>query len=442
MRLNPDLHINASVLANRCLSCGFFGMGGFMKISLIIGGAFLALQLSGCAEALQGSPQDLGVVVSGEQASSSSESSNLPNEPTNPSPYRNQVALKNAIEVYSLHGNVLKLKVTFPVNGIIEYTPGENPENYDYVDSSGNTRRSSTGFSKIALVNVSQEDLPKFPLARIQELNNTARGLFVFASKLQEEIGRDVIQPLEPARPGSDFYEYFEASGKPKFSFSEKFKERFGAQLNKAVSRASQNQYDQAKWEAIYRELVLAADRTQVVSGQMMFVSQKFAKEASILFENNGSIQKIGAWSIAVTGTARRHGFENVPCAEFVSEVIRQAYTRAGYKVTADFNAERKNPLHWNNTAAVVNLATALYKAGWIPWESASYRPPSGAPMMHFLARSPGHAYLAAGDDGRFIVDNGSPRGRDLRKTTKKIIGMMYMHGVFFLPPGFVPQKW
>ena len=173
-----------------------------------------------------------------------------------------------------------------------------------------------------------------------------------------------------------------------------------------------------------------------------MFVSQAHAKRFSELFEAEGIIQSIGAWSIAVTGTARRHNFENVPCAEFVSEILRQAYQRAGFDVTKDFNEKKGNQLIWSNTAAVVNLANALAKAGWIPWEAAKFKPQLGVPMMHYLARSPGHAYFIGGDDGRIIVDNGSPRGRDLRRTSKKITDMMFMHGVFFLPPGIVPETW
>ena len=142
---------------------------------------------------------------------------------------------------------------------------------------------------------------------------------------------------------------------------------------------------------------------------------------------------------MAVKSTAVRHGFPNVPCAEFMSEMIRQSYKRAGYDFKEDFNNELGNYLIWNQTAAVVNLANALHKGGWIPWELSKYAPPAGAIMMHEQATSPGHTYMVAGDNGRFIVDNGSPAGRDLRKTSKKIIELMFKGGVFFLPPGIIP---
>ena len=58
-----------------------------------------------------------------------------------------------------------------------------------------------------------------------------------------------------------------------------------------------------------------------------------------------------------------------------------------------------------------------LAGAGWIPWDMADYRPPIGAIMMHGAGTTPGHTYISAGDDGRLIVDNGAPQGRDLRAT-------------------------
>jgi hypothetical protein len=89
-----------------------------------------------------------------------------------------------------------------------------------------------------------------------------------------------------------------------------------------------------------------------------------------------------------------------------------------------------------------VELANTLVKAGWIPWEAAYYKPMTGAIMAHFKATTPGHAYMAAGLDGRIIIDNGSPAGRQLYKTADKTIKIQYLTGVFFLPPGIIPAKW
>ncbi|MNL85016.1 hypothetical protein D3C87_2131790 [compost metagenome] len=61
---------------------------------------------------------------------------------------------------------------------------------------------------------------------------------------------------------------------------------------------------------------------------------------------------------------------------------------------------------------------------------------------MNGSGLTPGHTYIAAGDDGMIIVDNGAPQGRDLRKTTEKTISIMYQTGVFFLPPGITPATW
>jgi hypothetical protein len=71
-----------------------------------------------------------------------------------------------------------------------------------------------------------------------------------------------------------------------------------------------------------------------------------------------------------------------------------------------------------------------------------SFRPPVGAIIMHASARSPGHTYMSAGFDGRYIIDNGAPSGRDLSQTSEYAINLMYLHGAFFLPPGIQPVAW
>lgn len=121
---------------------------------------------------------------------------------------------------------------------------------------------------------------------------------------------------------------------------------------------------------------------------------------------------------------------------------MRQAYQRAGYRVTEDFSKAKGNELLWSNSAAVVNFSMALYKAGWIPWDSTIYRPIVGSFLMNGSGLTPGHTYISAGDDGMIIVDNGAPQGRDLRKTTEKTISIMFQTGVFFLPPGINPPMW
>jgi hypothetical protein len=65
-----------------------------------------------------------------------------------------------------------------------------------------------------------------------------------------------------------------------------------------------------------------------------------------------------------------------------------------------------------------------------------------GAVLMNGSGVSPGHTYISANDDGTIIVDNGAPQGRDLKKTSASIIGMMFQTGVFFLPPGINPSLW
>ena len=199
---------------------------------------------------------------------------------------------------------------------------------------------------------------------------------------------------------------------------------------------------DRVKWNAVYEELKTAGSREEKTPTSYLFTTVDLANKYTIAFETYGTTQPKGAWTMAVKSTAVRHGFPNVPCAEFMSEMIRQAYTRAGYDFKEDFNNARDNYLIWDKTAAVVNLANSLNKAGWVPWELSKYAPLTGAIMMHEQATSPGHTFMSAGDDGRFVLDNGSPAGRDLRKTSKKTIDIMFKGGVFFLPPGIIPRSW
>ncbi len=246
-----------------------------------------------------------------------------------------------------------------------------------------------------------------------------------------------------------DFSRNFTPAGRPKATFTRAFRKRFKERLNRAVDPASQSEAERAKWTAIFAELTKAGDISNPERGRLLFINGRgdpkeaaLAREYSRRFEDEGEVQTHGAWSIAVLGTAVRHGFPEVPCAEFMSEMLREAYKRAGYDFRDDFNERRDNPLYWTNTDAVVNLTTALDRAGWIPWDAAFYRPPTGAIIMNADARTPGHAYMAAGADGTLIVDNGSPLGRDLRETEDRLLKMMYQNGLFFLPPGIVPQPW
>ena len=215
------------------------------------------------------------------------------------------------------------------------------------------------------------------------------------------------------------------------------------------------------KSEAIMKELAAFADRTHEFDLEYLFLGNgnraedlQEAAELSIREERNyGFSPKLGAWDVAVQGTAVRKGFESTPCAEFVSEIIREAYTRAGYDFTKDFLPSVETRLlvtfDWKDVygpQAVRGLADRLVLAGWTPWDPQIYKPKTGAIGMADDASTPGHTYMIAGMDGRFIVDNGSPMGLDIGNTTKKFeknyVRIMYNTGVFFLPPGIVPDRW
>lgn len=235
----------------------------------------------------------------------------------------------------------------------------------------------------------------------------------------------------------------FAENGRPLREFHKRLLERFGDRLNRRSMPADLSSSDLNKYRSIFRELQIAVTRQNGTGEKRwMFMDKVEALNKSKLFEEKGEVSKEGAWSIAVDSTAKRHGFANAPCAEFMSEIIRQAYARAGYPLQEDFNKEKGNPLIWSETASVTGLSKALFKAGWIPYAARDFRPPIGAILFHTIGISPSHTYAAAGDDGLLIVDNGSPQGRDLRKSHMKTVNLMFNTGFFMLPPGIPPQAW
>lgn len=350
------------------------------------------------------------------------------------------------MNVRYLKANILEPITELPTGAIISVGDSSQLFNYDYRNSDGGLSRSSTGFlSNITIVSVPAAYVSQFPASKIKSLNATAGGLYMSASisgTATDTVGGVDYPAISPAPAGAGFLALYNASGKPKFSYTKSVTKRFGTQMNKVIAMSSLAVDKQKKYTAIYNELKKAVDRTVASKKAYMIMDVSAAKQASINFENTGAILKTGAWTIATQGTAVRHDFANVPCAETQSEILRQAYTRAGYKVTDDFNTTKGNQLIWSNTAAVVNFSKALYTAGWIPWDSTIYKPLTGSFLMNGSGISPGHTYIAAGDDGRIIVDNGAPQGRDLRKTSQSSIDMQYQTGVFFLPPGIIPPKW
>lgn len=234
----------------------------------------------------------------------------------------------------------------------------------------------------------------------------------------------------------------FDSTGRPRRDYTKRLKERFGAKVDHPITKDKISAQELTKSQKIFREIQRAVDRNHEPEQALMFMASADAIAKSKAFEATGEISKAGAWTIATEGTAKRHGFGNVPCAEFMSEVIRQAYARAGYNIEDDFNTKNGNKLIWTSTASVTGLSKALHKAGWIPYTAHNFRPPVGAIMFHTLGLSPSHTYAAAGLDGLKIVDNGAPKGRDLRQTKAKTLNLMFSHGFFMLPPGITPQAW
>lgn len=339
---------------------------------------------------------------------------------------------------------VLELVAEVPAGAKVFIPQTYQVHNLDYRKSDGSLARSSTGFiTPVTLVSVPASHASQFPQSRIDQINATAGGVYITASVVSEIQGVEGdFEAVKGGTPGEGFLKNYEPSGKPKFNFTAAIKKRFGERLNAGVDPKKQSQAERQKWAKILTELKRAGDRTHATPKAIIMIAKDVAVKASIDFETKNLVPINGAWTIATQATAVRHGFPNVPCAETMSEFVREAYARAGYDVFADFNDEKKNRLIWSSTAAVVNLSAALDKAGWVPWDTTVYKPLTGAIMMHAAGNTPGHTYINAGDDGRIIVDNGAPQGRDLRTTVQKTVELMYQTGLFFLPPGINPQKW
>lgn len=355
-----------------------------------------------------------------------------------------KLILNQAMNARMNRSKILEFAAELPPATVVEVPLDYQSVHLDYRKSDGTLERSSTGFiTPIYIVSVPAPHNKDFPASRIRALNETPGGLHLSGSivgSLEGVTGSFAV--VKGGSVGSGFLKHYTDSGKPKFSYTTKVTQRFAGKLNKGVHPERMSRSDRDKYQRVYAELVRAADRTKETPKAFLLIDRDKATKLSVDFERSGTVPQNGAWTIAVQATAERHGFPNVPCAEFMSEMIREAYQRAGYRVTDDFSPSRSNQLIWSRTAAVVNLSKALFDAGWIPWDSTKYKPLKGAVMMHGSGLSPGHTFMAAGDDGRIIIDNGAPQGRDLRKTSDSTIKTMFQNGVFFLPPGINPQPW
>jgi hypothetical protein len=348
------------------------------------------------------------------------------------------VTLEQNLSLYALQNGVLVPQIEVLAGSQIAVPYDYQLSNADYKNVNGSTERSSTGFIYPVTITSAAQTLA----TPMDQLNQTAGGLYVSAAingAMQGFSGS--FNSLKPAKPSVDFLKYFSEIGQPKFGYLKGLMRRFSDRLNKGVDPATQSPEERTKWQKIFNEIKANADRTVETPKSLLMMEHGAAKHWSMSFDSNGSVAQSGTWAIAIQ-TAIRHGFPETPCAEFMSEIVRQSYLRAGYEMTKDFNTGIGNELIWKNTAAVLNFSRALYKAGWVPWESAKYRPITGAFMMEGIGQTPGHTFISAGDDGMFIVDNASPQGRDLRQTPESIIRLLYDYGVFFLPPGINPPEW
>ncbi len=348
------------------------------------------------------------------------------------------IVLQSDMNLRTLRSGVLEFLVLLKKGSTIQIPKSAQTVNYHYRDSQGSLVFSSTGFyPRVKVLS------GPYTENEILSLNTLVTGLYISATVSGASETGDVYPAvkLQPASP--QYFNFFDSTGRPKKAYTQSLHTRFPNSANRVIELSSLPQAQQIKWAKIMTELRRLGDRTQPSLKSDFIIDKELAMKFAIDFEKTGAVQKRGAWSIAVQGTAVRNGFSNVPCAEFMSEVLRQAYVRAGYSHFEDFNSTNKNTLNFfNGAAAVVNFSAYLERAGWIPWDPQIFVPPTGALMMHAQGKSPGHTYMIAGQRGRLIVDNGMPQGRDLGQTSQNTLEIMYQHGVFFLPPGMIPQRW
>lgn len=351
------------------------------------------------------------------------------------------IKISQAIELRTNQKDILEKVEMMAAGTVIQLSAETTNLNYDYRNSKGQVERSSTGFLHPFRVLSMPGDVSQ---AHIDQLNLLKTGLYVSAvveRDVQGTQGNFAVVPLEDSMTDG-FTKFYSESGKPKKGYTGSINKRFPGKVNKGVDPAAMSEADRVKYQRIFAELVKVANRATETPKSLLMIPLPDAQKYSVAYEQNGSVNPIGAWSVAVEATAVRHDFANVPCAEFQSEIARQAYQRAGYSVHDDFNATKGNKLIWTETAAVVGFSAALVKAGWVPWDPTVYKPMTGAFLFNTSGTTPGHTYISAGHNGQLIVDNGAPQGRNLRKTVEKTIDIMFQTGLFILPPGINPEKW
>ncbi len=144
---------------------------------------------------------------------------------------------------------------------------------------------------------------------------------------------------------------------------------------------------------------------------------------------------------------ANEHGYGDTPCAEVQSAVLRNVFARTG------------GNSNFAGSPLVTDLNKILSDMGWIVWDPSMFFPTPGGIGMHTNGISPSHTYLIAGlpenaaknipgigndygeyANGRYILDNASGEGRDLKNVSGEVIAKQYNTGAFWLPPGIVPH--
>ena len=351
------------------------------------------------------------------------------------------IRLLQATNLRTKKNGILEFLVELPPNSEIQVKSPVAIDYSSYRNSSGSIVRDTNGFAAgVQVVSLAAGGASRDANNKVLALNKSVGGLFIAASTVTGllQITQN-FQPLKNLAPLAGYQMVYYLDGQPKFRCRKGLQKRFGSALNH-ITKVTPAAKD--KSVRILNELALAVGRETPAPESYLLAKIRSPGAVSIEIEKNMKSPQRGAWTIAVLGTAKLHGFSNEPCAEFVSEEIRESYARAGFNYADDFGMNKRNPLIWSKTAAVAGLGRALVLAGWTPWSTERFVPPTGAVMMAEEGQTPGHSYFSAGAGGRFVVDNGSPQGRDLGQTSIVTLRLMYKTGVFFLPPGIQPRTW
>ncbi len=377
------------------------------------------------------------------------------------------LVLPSNTNVYVLQNGKLSKALILPKTAVISYSSKAKVQNFS-IDETVTINKGFVG--PVNITKLPKSYLDKLTPEQLSQILSLSGFIYISAEIMADRgsSGHYSAIALKDSEEilSKSWTKYFESNGRTKYPAKAMLKNRavFGHLINIPNDRLRAD--ERTKFEKVFSEIAVAVNREVSTPKQYMILDPKQLAERVSALLKFGTVGKYGAHSVAVKGVAERY-FKKTPCAEFVSEVVRQAYLRAGYDYREDFNEDKKNPLKWlysykdnrgntinRNGSSVQGLTESFAIAGWIPWTADEFIPPVGAIMATQKATSPGHIYFVGGYNGFIIVDNGAPQGRDIRTQPERYLAWsgkgangksnkgVWTNSVFFLPPGMTPKRW